>query len=166
MTALLRTSSPSAALNYEFGNKRPRAEDNEDESENYRFGVRKYARHTAAHITAPLENAPDGPEDGSEEFPSFEVSSIPFWSKEKMSPVPEEDEEDVDEYVDQRSVEYILSGQAPPALLTQNPDESENPFWTDGEDDSDSPEQVEVEDDTGEKHRRFSFEAKGKARAL
>ena len=156
-------SSPSAALNYIFGHKRPRAEDNEDESENYRCGARKYARHTAAHTTAPLEDAPG---DASEEFPSFEISNIPFWSKEKMSPVPEEDEEEVDNYVDEKSVEHILSGQRPPARLASHPDESENPFWTDGEDGSDSPEQVEVEDDTGEKHRRYSFEAKGKARAL
>ena len=109
--------------------------------------------------------------DEDDDYVSTESNSSPesqknlFQSRARMSPVLEENEDEEEEdYVDQKSVESILAGDVPTSP-TGNPDETQNPFWDGGEEDIEGHEHIDVEDETGETHRRYSIEAKGKGKA-
>lgn len=137
--------------------KRNRSDENDHDAAQ-RGGVRKFSRRIVPHTVAPLARIQDSPEINSS--PRSEI--VPLQLEGRLSPLFEGEEEE--NWVDEKSVESILEG-VNPLLVGTNADESVNPFW-DGDSLPPSPEQVEVVDDAGEKHRRYSFDSKGKGKAL
>ena len=77
----------------------------------------------------------------------------------------EEVEEEEENYIDEKSVESILDGELPSAVLIGRAETSKNPFWSDGEEDLDDHEHT-PEDDTDSRPRQYSSDIKGKGRAF
>lgn len=125
-----------------------------------RNGWHKFPRKAACHTAAPdLTRAHD-----VLLATARELGVNPDVRREVMSPVLEEVEHSDDNQVDEKSVESILNEALPSSPEKPDVQPNGNLFW---------PRNglafplahVDIEDEAGEKHRRFSCDAKGKGRA-